>query len=140
MNLRHCCRLKLISILVYMCIQNTEAQVNQNDSIIIRYLGATRITDSLNSPLPASIRKITVNFLLKNGKNPFEYFTYNLSQFSVYEESKVMFYYKIGALREIYDLDHSGLTLIGDPGEPGDAIFITYDKMLTKAIQLFGDE
>jgi hypothetical protein len=121
-------------------IQNIIAQSIQNDSTIINYIGATKITDSLNSPIPKAIRIITIDFLIKNGKNPSLYYTYGQSHLMTYKESHVLFYFKIGALREIYALDQSGEILIGSPGDEGDAIFITYNELITKAIKIYGDK
>ena len=93
-----------------------------------------------NLQLPGHLRKITFDFLIRNGHDPSAYYTYSQSPLSVYEECHVFFFYKIGALREIYDLEQEGRVIIGSPGEPGDAIFITYDIPFSQAMHIFGEE
>lgn len=133
-------KIPLFLLFASLGFQSILGQISRTDSMIIRHLNAIKITDSVESPIPTPIRKLTLDFLIRNGNDPSGFYTFKLSPISVYEESHVFFYYKIGALREIYDLEQEGRIIIGSPGEPGDAIFITYDLSYSNVMHIFGEE
>jgi hypothetical protein len=132
--------LYLILQFAFIDVQNMFGQISHNDSVLLSQLNAVRITDSAKSPIANSVRKITIDFLMRNGMDPSAYYTYSRSLLSVYQESHVFFFYKLGALREIYELELEGKLIIGSPGEPGDVIFMTYDISFNQVMHIYGNE
>jgi hypothetical protein len=69
----------ITSILAYS--QESYCQLSKQDSLAITLLKAINITDSINSPLPDSIRIVTIKHFRKVGLEPSDYYT--IRDFSV---------------------------------------------------------
>ena len=69
----------ITSLFVYS--QDSYCQLSKQDSLAITLMKAINITDSINSPLPDSIRIVTIRHFKKVGLEPSEYYT--IRDFSV---------------------------------------------------------
>ena len=120
---------------------NLSAQLSNRDSSIIEKYKAIRLTDSINSLVPASIRIITLEYLKKIKLNPEEYYildTFHPKIFRdrTYGEVGILNLFRIGALRDLSD----GSPDVGGAGEEGDDIQIIYDKDYKRVLKIINSE
>jgi hypothetical protein len=95
----------LIIALLTIC-QESYSQPDKRDSLAISLMKAVKITDSLNSPLPDSIRHVTIKHFKKLGLDPSEYFTtkdFSIEKTNTLGESKD---YKIQSRNDFKNLDN----------------------------------
>ena len=120
-------------------------QLSSRDSLIIKKFEAVKISDSINSKVPPKIRFLVMEFLLKRGLNPNEYYTLGifdqkigeaLSDDKKYERIGYLNLLRINALRDLSDV----LTHVGASGGEGDDIQILFDTGYTKVIRMTPSE
>ncbi len=131
-----------ISLLVLFNMKSF-CQTSKTDSLAIKYMNAIRITDGINSPIPDSIRNLTIGYFLSKDLKPEEYFTtkhYNLTTDRYYGYINVL---RLEALKNIYHMNNSKDTeyvIIGAAGGEGDDIFIVYNKEFSEIIEVTNAE
>jgi hypothetical protein len=64
-----------IVVALLVLYQESYGQFDKKDSIAISIMGAVKITDSINTPLPDSIRLVTLLHFKKLGLEPSNYYT-----------------------------------------------------------------
>ena len=129
-------------IFISINIQNAYCQLNKSDSLIIKSLNAINITDAINSPLPDSIRKITIKYFIVNGLKPSDYYTINNTRIQINDEKGMIAYLRIGALRDKYNLEHSNepLLRLGSLGGDGDEIMVVYNHCFSEITGITNSE
>jgi hypothetical protein len=105
-----------VRILIIVCLlinSNTLCcQLNKLDSLAIKISHAINLTDSINSPLPNSIRLVTIEHFLKVGMDPSEYYIKTDRDINVIKSNNLDEYksFKIHSQKDFLSLDTSCIT------------------------------
>jgi len=99
-------------------------QLNKEDSIAIRMSGAIRITDSINTPLPDSIRHTTIKHFKNLGLEPSDYFT--TKDLTVDKKNN------LGEIREFKIQSRNDFELLDNLDVSEDTRIIAYFESITK--------
>ena len=90
-------------------------------------MGAVKLCDSVNKQLPDTIRIKIIKYLGQNGFNPDEFFTITHSM-QKNDDGGYVGLLKIGALRDLYNMQFSKEMRFGAAGGEGDDIVAVFDK------------
>ncbi len=125
-----------------LCSKGLYSQPTKLDSLTIRYMGAVKLCDSVNTQLPDTIRIKIIKYLDQNGFNPEEFFTTKRSM-QKNNDGGYVGLLKIGALRDLYNIQFTKEkrvysdkgddivvveARVGAAGGYGDDIVVVFDK------------
>jgi hypothetical protein len=151
--------LTICACLLLILSTNLSGQLSSRDSMILEKHKAVKLTDSLNSTVPKNIRIITMEFLIKKGLNPDEFYT--IGQFRPhiglargYDKVGFLNILRINAFRDIEDrvgskvgaaggLNYGLQTITEEVGAAGglnDDLQIVYDTEYKKVLTMFSSE
>jgi hypothetical protein len=135
-----CTRQFLFLIPLFLFSYTSFSQLSREDSLVIRELNAANLTDSRNSKIPKSIRLLIIDYFIKNGLNPIEYYTTYIMPFKkgpcLAEYGCPINLMKIGALRDLY----YNPPVPGAAGEEGDDLLVIFDKDYKKILKVLNSE
>ena len=113
---------------------------------------AVKLTDSLNSTVPTNIRVITMEFLIKKGLNPDEFYTIgqfrpNIGLARGYDKVGFLNVLRINAFRDIEDKINASrdtkdrvVFYVGAAGGLNDDLQIIYDTEYKKVLTMVSSE
>lgn len=116
-------------------------QLSSRDSIIIKKYDAIKLTDSVCSSVPVNIRSISVDYLLKHGLNPNEYYTLGLFQSDIgevlnekgeYERMGFLHILRFNALKDL----SCGPLHVGASGGKDDDLLLLFDIEYKKVLKM----
>ena len=138
---------------------NLSGQLSSRDSMILKKHNAVKLTDSLYSTVPTNIRLITMEFLLKKGLNPDEFYTRGQFRPRIglargYDKVGFLNILRINAFRDIEDrvgskvgavegLNYGLQTITEEVGAAGglnDDLQIVYDTEYKKVLTMYPSE
>jgi hypothetical protein len=128
------------SLILIMNLSFMYGQLKDSDSLIIIKCNAIRLTDSIHSSLPNSIRNIISDYLKKKGFEPDKYFTLGQNEIQIYGEDGIIELHRIISLRDILFQKESGNLKVGGSGGEGDDIMVICDKNFMKVKKIVNAE
>ena len=133
----------LMNIVILMLLFSTHylhSQQSSNDSLAIKFYGAIKLTDSINSPLPDAIRRRILKYFKSNGLNPNKYYTTKYSGPVKDADEGYVGLVKIGALRDLYNMHITNISRVGSAGGDGDDVCVIFDRQFKSIKRISNSE
>lgn len=104
------------------------SQSSSLDSLAIKYMDAVNLTDTINSPLPDTIRVRIVEYFQQNKINPKDYYTTKYTRPLISNNEGFIGLVRMGALRDLYTTSLLiNVMKVGSSGGEGDDIWVIFD-------------
>lgn len=130
----------LIIIGSLLISSNLSGQKNVTDQEIIKYCKVVNLTDTVSFPFSNDFRRITIDYFIKHGLQPKDYFIQNPPKGQKIDSSIYIVFFKMNALRAWYYGDKNNFHHVGGYGSPGDDIQVQFDLKFQNVLSISNSE